>query len=61
MKKIAFALLGLFLAAMALTAVSHGVFGIAFGIAFGAGAWRSFKAVRRLTPRTEPAPRPWER
>lgn len=64
MKKIAFALLGLFLAAMAVTCIVHGdPFGIAFGIAFAAGAWRSFGAVRRLArPKpAEPTPRPWDR
>jgi hypothetical protein len=63
MKKFALVLLGLFLAGMALTAVFHGggILGIAFGIAFTAGAWRSFRAVRRLTPPASTKPRPWER
>lgn len=65
MKKIAFALLGLFLAAMAYTAVFHGggILGIAFGVAFAGGAVSSFRAAGRLArPKSaEPTPRPWER
>lgn len=72
MKKFAFVLLGLFLAAMAVTAAvsalrHHGdwiEFIIAFGFTCGAG--RSFQAARRIPstrpPRTPtPDSRPWER
>lgn len=64
MKKFAFVLLGLLLAGMALTAVFHGggVLGIAFGVAFGALSWRSFRAAGRLAPAPQgPTQRPWER
>lgn len=62
MKKFAFVLLGLFLAAMAVTAAAHAdPFGIAFGIAFAAGSWRSFKAAGRLAPAPKgPERRPWK-
>lgn len=66
MKKVAFVLLGLFLVAMALAAITsaakhHGdPIELLIAAAFGFGAWRSFRAVRRLTPRPEPKPRPWE-
>lgn len=54
MKKILLVLLGLFLAGMAVTAVSHGdIFGIAFGVAFAYGSWRAFRAVGGTKPPTE--------
>ncbi|WP_333767753.1 hypothetical protein [Streptomyces sp. IBSBF 2435] len=62
MKKIALALLGLFLAGMAITATfTGGIFGIAFGIAFAAGSWRAFRAVGRLAPAAPTEDRPWRR
>jgi len=64
MKKWAFALLGLFLALFALTAVFHGggVLGIAVGVACALGSYRSFRAAGRAAPARAPeAPRPWER
>jgi hypothetical protein len=62
MKKFAFVLLGLLLAGMAITCITSGdIFGIAFGIAFASGSWRSFRAVGRLAPAPPDKPRPWER
>lgn len=62
MKKFAFVLLGLFLAAMAVTAAAHAsLLDVALGIAFAAGSWRSFKAAGRLAPAPkESERRPWE-
>ena len=63
MKKWAYALLGLFLAGMALAGLFSGDYVLmAIGCAFGFGSWKAFKAAGRHAPaRTPEASRPWER
>lgn len=62
MKKLGYLLIGLLLAGMAITcAVGGGIFGYGFAVAFGALAFRAFRALGRLAPAPAQAPRPWER
>jgi hypothetical protein len=63
-KKWLFVLLGLFLAAMAVTAaVSGGVFGYLFAVGFALWSWRCFRAAGRHAPERPgtASGRPWER
>lgn len=61
MKKLALALLGLFLAGLAITAALHDAVGIVIGVFLALGAFRCFRAVWRLAPAAPSGPRPWER
>jgi hypothetical protein len=61
MKKLGFALLGLFLAGMAIViAMSLDVVTVWLAIPCAYGAYRCFRAVGRLAPVTPTGPRPWE-
>jgi hypothetical protein len=66
MKSLALAIIGLFLAGMAITCIVHGdIITIPIGIAFAAGAVATLRALRRRLAVTRPAlaktARPWKR